>query len=233
MKKLLVTTLALTLVAGFLACAPASAAIVHVTYAGTVASGYDTTGIFGSANTDLTGESFVSHYTFDTSVGYTSSNPTESTAAGGTFFPYATPLLGATLTIHGQTVSVPGDYIGQIYGYNDGSSLSVISHAAEHVFDDGITKIDYSVTNGMYGYPGVGLPASIDTSFTATSAGNIITGKFGLYVYDYVAQSYSTYTEGNLTAATVSVSVDTPEPASIAVLGAGLLGLGLVRRRRA
>ena len=85
----------------------------------------------------------------------------------------------------------------------------------------------------MYGYPGVGLPASIDTSFTATSAGNIITGKFGLYVYDYVAQSYSTYTEGNLTAATVSVSVDTPEPASIAVLGAGLLGLGLVRRRRA
>jgi hypothetical protein len=73
----------------------ASAAIMDVTYTGTVYSGIDTLGVFGGGS--LVGLSWVATYTFDTSLGSTYSSSTESYAIGGPGFAagYASPVLSA------------------------------------------------------------------------------------------------------------------------------------------
>jgi hypothetical protein len=77
---------------------PATSDIVHVTYTGVVSAGYDQTGVFGPANTSLTGQPYIASYTFDTSIGQTFSSPTYNNAVGGyisaTFQP--SPSLGAS-----------------------------------------------------------------------------------------------------------------------------------------
>ena len=97
---------------------PASATIVDVTYTGTVSSGGDSIGVFGLGPdlTDLTGFSFVSHYTFDTSVGIIVTSPTLNENQGGSYFGNTSPSICATLTINGHTVSITGNDIGYILG---------------------------------------------------------------------------------------------------------------------
>src|SRR5262249_33867981 len=98
--------------------------IVYVTYAGTVSYGYDQTGVFGPANTSLTGDTFIATYAFNTDVGVTYSSSTYNYALGG--YGSATgqpsPSLGATITIDGHSVDVTGADFGQIYGIGGAGS---------------------------------------------------------------------------------------------------------------
>jgi hypothetical protein len=83
---------------------PASAEIVSVTYWGTVTSGYDQTGVFGPAGTDLIGDSYVAHYVFDTTEGITYSNSIGSGVTGGSWSGVASPSVSASVTINGHFI---------------------------------------------------------------------------------------------------------------------------------
>jgi hypothetical protein len=57
---------------------PASADMVTVTYSGTVLGGFDQLGVFGTANTSLTGDRYTAVYFFNTAIGLNVSGRTPS-----------------------------------------------------------------------------------------------------------------------------------------------------------
>lgn len=110
MKRIFLLTM-LTAATSF--ATPAQALQMMQTYTGTVSFGGDASGIFGPANTVLTGSSFTAVFVFDTALGNTTTGTT--VPAGGTFLqlaggaspsaPYlntASPLVSATLSIAGS-----------------------------------------------------------------------------------------------------------------------------------
>src|ERR1700730_7174197 len=108
--------------------------IVYVTYTGIVSYGYDQTGVFGPANTFLTGDPYTTTYTFDTTKGVTYSSPTYNYALGG--YGSATgqpsPSLGAVVTINGHSVAIGGMDFGQILGLNVGPDNQVYDDARDY-----------------------------------------------------------------------------------------------------
>src|SRR5688500_11611321 len=111
----------LALVAG---ASQLSAATVQVTYRGTVSSGIDVTGEFGTMGADLLGLSSTAVYLFDTTRGHTDSSSTHSSVSGGSFSGIDSPALSAVLRINGYSVEFGGDYFGVIQATNDGSTSS-------------------------------------------------------------------------------------------------------------
>jgi hypothetical protein len=119
---------AAVLVAAALIVAPAQAIPIKQTYTGTVSSGNDFEGVFGPANTDLTGSSFTAVFVFDTALGNSTTGATVPGGgtfvllAGGTspadpFLNTATPLVSATLSISG---SAPVSFAG---GHEDRTAI--------------------------------------------------------------------------------------------------------------
>jgi hypothetical protein len=91
---------AVALVSAFLA-QPASAITILTSYEGTIASGTDVSGVFGTANADLAGLEFALVYVYDlaTPGALVSSSPTVSTAEG-----FGSSVLGSIrLTIGTET----------------------------------------------------------------------------------------------------------------------------------
>jgi hypothetical protein len=70
--------------ATFAGLATANASVVTMTVTGTVASGTDMTGVFGTANANLTGETFKLTYTFDDTKGTVHGCAPNGIAIGGT-----------------------------------------------------------------------------------------------------------------------------------------------------
>src|SRR4051812_17207364 len=100
---------------------PAKAAVVYVTYTGTVSAGIDPGGVFGQAGS-LSGKSYTVSYVFDTSLGSAVTNSVEDFRFGGTAFGTASPLLDpAVLTIGGFSINIKGNLVGEIQGTNQGA----------------------------------------------------------------------------------------------------------------
>lgn len=108
-------TLALALATAVVA-SPASAALVEVTWTGTISSGNDRTGIFGGVrgeDFDLAGFGYVAVYRFDTGVGSLTGDATIQSLTGGTSFGNGTvpsPAISAEITINGMTQAVGSDF---------------------------------------------------------------------------------------------------------------------------
>ena len=106
-----VSAAAITLTLAFASVQGASASMVDVTFTGTVTDGIDSLGLFSNAGTDLTNASFSAQYVFDSTI---NAGPFNSTGVvGGTSQSTSppSPLISATLTINGSTLSVPrGDF---------------------------------------------------------------------------------------------------------------------------
>src|SRR5207245_627062 len=71
--------------------------LVYITYTGTVASGFDTRGVFGQVG-DLRGKSFEVDYVFNIAVS------DENFAFGGSAFNKPTPLVGAAVLTIGTSI---------------------------------------------------------------------------------------------------------------------------------
>jgi hypothetical protein len=215
--------------AGLLAAMPAAAVVKIAKYTGTVANGYDTTGVFGAPNTDLTGYSWVATYTYDRSLGFyqfTDGVSYDYSYGGPGYGVVGSPVLSSTITINGVTKSLPGAWAGYVY---TGTS-PFVQHYAQDYSDDGITYT--SNYNNNYTYP-AGAPASLDQNFGPVAA----TGSYGYtqwYTYDYVTSTQIEAAYANMGSdAVYSVGNAVPEPASWALMiaGFGMVG-GTLRRRR-
>jgi hypothetical protein len=201
-----------------------SAAVMDVTYTGTVSSGTDTLGVFGGGS--LVGLSWVATYTFDTSLGYTYSSSDYNYAYGGSEYGagHPSPVLSSMITINGVGRAVDGSYHGWDYGYNIGGVSRQI-HIAENV-SSGHTE---NLNNDIYNYNG-SLPGSITTPFTHTVDAH------DAYAYGYYSLSNGTGYESiqaKLATLTVSEHVGAvPEPSTWAMMLLGFAGVGFAAYRK-
>ena len=226
----------LTGVAGtmFVAAMPAAAIVKIATYSGTVASGYDQTGVFAAPGSDLTGYNWVATYTYDKTLGsnqYTDGFSFDSSFGGLAYGFDGSPVITSTITINGVTKSISGAWQGDVYTT---SSPVVEQPAVQHVvrdwLNDGITNRDHILYS--YGYF-AGAPASLDQNVgpVAVVDGN---GYMQRITYDTWESAYSEYVYANFAPDMVySVGNAVPEPASWALMiaGFGMVG-GAARRRR-
>ncbi len=193
---------------------PAMATVGYISTSGTVASGVDGSGLFGTALTDLAGASYVAQFKFDTALGIVSVGPFDSSVYGGAWNGTPTPSLGASITIGQHVFALPGADVGSFYQYRSGGTG--ISQAE---VDDGA----FSLFTEFSGRPGTS-PGSFDNPFTLSSADNVVIGSFsaGGTRLQLAPDSYSfSFTD----------PMAVPEPASIALLGLGLAGVGTLRRK--
>jgi PEP-CTERM motif len=231
MKPKVLGAAAIVAALGF--AAPAAATLVGVTYWGTVFDGYDVTGVFGTAGANLDGDSYVAHYVFDTTQGDTYSSATYNYAYGGSAYGVASPLVSASVTINGNSVSIVGDYYAQIDGYNDGG-FSEQFHLAEHYTNDGITVTNNYNDDSIWSNSGA-IPSSLTKPFTYNVAPGDGTYSYVLIsTYDYATGNYDTYTyaDASLTRLTVGPVGSVPEPSTWAMMMLGFAGLGFAAWRR-
>ena len=208
----------------------ASAAIFTATYTGTVSSGYDQTGEFGTAGADLAGLEFTSTYRFDTSLGVDDVTGYYEQNSGGSAYGTATPMLDATLKIGAVTVHVPGGYQGYSLSYNDGN-FGVIKNISKSFYSDSSSNGGRYVYNYIYTNAA---PTTISNGFSSAPSGTFSGFSDGYYqnsFYNYdTGYIYSNY--AHLVQDHVTISGAVPEPATWGLMLMGFGGLGAMLRRR-
>ncbi len=219
------------------AATSASAEVVDVTWTGTILWGIDETGVFGPAATDLTGNALIARFAFDTSLGTTYTDSIQSVAyANGV----TSPLLSASATINGISIAINPGGFAQILGYNDSagdfSEYYNYSGYSYYYYDqetfEGLQLLQ-QLSGVAYG-PANHYPASITSPVTITPGDTT-----QLYLYYDVSITDS---EGNTKyeslayaladASRVTVTLAVPEPATTALFGIGVAGIGFLRRRQ-
>jgi hypothetical protein len=208
----------------------ASAAIVYVTYTGTVSSGTDPGGYFGGGN--LNGGSYVVEYTFDTTLGFTLTSPTNNYAYGGEAYANASPALSTTVTINGISQTFVGSYTGVVEGFNDGAN-SKQNHQSYFSSNAGTLSTYHNAINIIYTNAGAPLTSSIDTAFSYdVLPSDYVTASFKFSTYDSSTNTtVNTFGNANLSNLTVEVA-SVPEPSTWAMMILGFAGVGAIAYRR-
>jgi hypothetical protein len=207
--------------------APAQAAPVTFTFNGTIASGWDNTGLFGSIG-DLTGKTYTQTFTFDatafsgnTSLSYdsevwsASSAPITNTVKIGTSV-YTSSLAPGNQgdfllydNLH-QTYSGLDEIYAQDSGYaNNGQYTSTYAYVYSYL-NDFMTSVAWN---------------QLSTYYLQTNDVN------SEYFYTSGIDGQSQF-NGNIDAFSVNGGVAVPEPASLALFSLGLLAFGFARRRK-
>lgn len=232
------TILTYVALAALLTSSPASAVVKIATYTGTIASGFDSTGVFGTANTDLTGARYVAVYTYDVALAEGRSTGSSwdyiqfGTYFGYYFFPKHTPAISATVTINGVTQSVGGAYRGQI--------LTDATPTVDHLVSESANNGDYWMLNEIYNFAHpTGAPGSLNQNFGPTAApgggGWVNWFQTKLFTGPDIYRAYANFNDDAVyTVGDPSVGNAVPEPANwtLMIAGFGMVG-GVLRQRRA
>lgn len=208
----------------------AGAAIMQATFIGTLTGGADTTGIFGQAGGDLSGQAYSSTYEFNTALGEFVPLGADAVlgyvqvGGAGTSSPlFPSPVLNASVTIAGVAVSIDpvlgGDFGGAgLTGY---PVFDVDALAGSNHFRSWVGNIHFGVLNN-------------DPTHTFSGSGS--GPGSGLSTFAYASGTSAFSAMG--TAASVLViclrdcPAAVPEPATWALMLSGFIGLGAALRRR-
>ncbi len=234
MGRSLLASTALLAVVSAASTGSASAAIVTATYTGTVRSGFDQRGIFGTANGNLKGDSFTVVYTINDAVPGThaNSNPPYYTGiyGGSAYGSGSTSPVSAVVWINGHSFSIAGRYSGQAYqsasssglGEVDESVLDVTSHpnTQANVYNTIWSYNDHFVPSFDYHTPLFHQVQSYDSTNS------------GLSIYDPKAgiDTSATLSDSSVTISGAISAV--PELSTWAMTIIGFAGVALQLRRR-
>jgi hypothetical protein len=199
----------------------ASAAIMDVTYTGTVSSGTDTFGLFGKEGANLIGKTWVATYTFDTSLGFPASNGVR----GGSELGNTSPVLSSMITINGIGRAVSGSSYGYEYGLHD------VTSSKQYHFAENYSAGHKEYLENYIASFNLSLPASITTPFTHTVGSKDFEFN-GTY---YLANGAASETiHADLATLTVSdhVVAGVPEPSTWAMMLLGFAGVGFAAYRK-
>jgi hypothetical protein len=175
------------------AATQAPAAIVDVTYTGTVTDDYDQTGIFGSVGDSggYVGLTYIANYVLNVPNGIPESSSAPDALQGyhgGTVYGagVASPVISATVTVGSVTVSVPTYYDSRVYSAQYVGGFGAQFHQAGGCCDSenlDISKSQIQAFNGS-------IPYTLTGSFTYVVADNA--GAFGSQSYEYAVHDSNT-----------------------------------------
>ena len=211
---------------------PVAASVMQIEYSGTLSSGYDATGVFGTAGTNLTGLTYTMTYTYDTSVGVRYTDPAYDSIYGG--YLYSLPATTtSTMVVNGSAVDGNGDY----YDFDQRakpSLASTVDVSIQYTVDPvtGAYVYNYGSTHA-YDFT-LGLPVDLETPYSFDVADGYGYGSFVYGVYDpFGTNTEYAYAYMDVDRVTISDVAPVPLPASAGLLFAALGALvGLRSRRR-
>ena len=218
----------------------AEAALVTVTYTGTVSSGIDSVGTFTQSlePNNLAGLAYKAVYVFDTTLGETVSSPGNNYALGGLFNGLQSPALSASITINGISFGFVPNNIGFINNISsavvNNVFVSQIEHRADHFAPTGNVESailthrlrHFSLNEPTYP-DSLSQPVEHDVQFNEDV--------FAILNLDYhtFANHYTAFVRATLAPSHVSIEVaGVPEPSSWAMMLLGFAGVGFIAYRR-
>ncbi|HVW10806.1 MAG TPA: hypothetical protein VHC90_19605, partial [Bryobacteraceae bacterium] len=207
---------------------PLKAATISIVYSGTVISGYDTSGVFGSSGANLAGDAYTAVFTFDDSKGTEQGDgSTFSQILGGAAFGPGISQLSpgsAALTINGVSLDFTGNtnYLGQESQYTLASGDAQIASTVEDEAPGLSAQLHediYSTSDPFVSSYDWHAPPSIIVNANDTAAGTF---------YYYVGAAS---VNGQLAIDSVSIAT-APDPGtcSLMVVGLAILAIGVTRR---
>lgn len=211
-------------------CDNARAALVDVTYTGTIYNvannppvSVDGIGLFGTAGANLGGQTISVIFRYDTSVspiqvgpGGASNYIRGGSNVGGT----PSPSTGVDVIINGVTFTMGGGFDALILGYNDG-----LSNGQSYRQNEAWSSSTQFVTAMLNGGP-LALPKSIEDPFAF--AGGTGTGFFR-YINDQSIMTQALFTPA---AVSLEIAAAVPEPSTWALMLLGFAGIGYLAWRR-
>lgn len=210
----------------------AAAAVVVATYSGTIASGWDETGVFGSVSADLTGAAFVATFTFDSELGTFHLGPDAAGGEqryGGGYYGGVGPILGASLSVgngpaYTFTTSGAATAAAIVPGGGCGPGC-VGTHTFSYWTSETSTRFRYEDLDliGLLGGGPLTLAAAVagDLQGSGSSGLGLITD-WDPITGAYAKHAYVTFAPDHLVAAPAGV----PEPEGWALLLVGFAAIG-------
>jgi hypothetical protein len=213
MKKLISMIIAGT--AMIVSAPSAQAETITVTYTGFFAYGTDFTGLFGvtgGQNGNLSGDTYTAIYQFDSTRGTLVLGLNNNSLSGGSYLGVSSPLIDASVSVNGVSVSLGGSFYSYVKGSNEFGFAQQGAEADEFKFG-GYNWVQNQITD-FYDV----LPIEITKSFTYS-------GGAGSGYLQLFTPSGAVGASGVLNPTSLSISVSAalgPQP------GAGLAGLALM-----
>ena len=204
-----------------------SPTVFVATYTGKIGSGFDYTGVFGQANTSLSGARYVAKYTYDLSQGVRDNTlPIRDTLSGGFENGGALPIT-ATIVINGITHSF-GSPPETTNGVTSGTLFEYVDSQPQYFFDSEVAD-QFPSSSGFYNNSISSYAFNANSSSLSTPIGTEILDNIGDL---NIGTEYNTSNGGNYVPSVIaSLSDMVPEPNTWIILLAGLSGVGATIRR--
>ena len=209
----------------------AGATVYGAQYTGIVTSGYDLTGLFGTANASLNGKAYTETFLIDTSAGgffsSTAPNASYQKDLGGTVNGFLASV-SASITINGITQSLNGNSLSSArIGYNPSTSVYDIFDKAEDSSSSATTFTDNYITGGVTSSVPGAIPTVFGSYKIAVDGVNYqnLGSAFQFYTVDTGTSTALIKTQGIL-----SPTSATPEPLTWVLMMFGIGGIGIALR---
>jgi hypothetical protein len=217
------------------AAGPAKSAVFYAIFEGQVTNGFDYAGAFGSVGA-LSGN-YVATFKYDTSLGWHILTEIEEAVTGGPLFSVDSPILAASLQIHGKTLPF-------VMAGSNGNALTINAFGLAGF--DGYSALDFSVAVFLPDLE-VSLDEAINPDDAPTRLLTPYTGVPGNYLRNGNARGHVYWANLNGGNRTVQFEADltptrvvltnrldafVPEPATWGLLVLGFGGAGAMLRRQ-